>query len=318
MAYVRLKGQFTNISIVSVYASTSAAKQRDKKAFYSQLQALFERLPRHDLLIVAGDWNVRSGPGDSTDSHLLGRFGLRSRCENGVRLLNFADQDRLLVTNTCFQHRKKHLLTCSTTARVLVRNNLSQPFGIRSGIRRGCILSPILFNYAIDWILGRALHEVDGVQLAPRYRLTDIGYADDIALLASSFADLQFMVSQLLKIVVKDVGGQEKIRPLWRHYYTGTQGLIFVVDSADRDRIEEAQIELHRIANDKEMQDAIILVFANKQDIPDAMQPHEIQEKLRLTRLAPGRIWYVQPSNAVTGDGLKEGLLWLSKNQKSR
>uniref|UniRef100_A0A0X3NUT8 ADP-ribosylation factor 6 n=1 Tax=Schistocephalus solidus TaxID=70667 RepID=A0A0X3NUT8_SCHSO len=121
-----------------------------------------------------------------------------------------------------------------------------------------------------------------------------------------------------LRFNVWDVGGQEKIRPLWRHYYTGTQGLIFVVDSADRDRIKEAQIELHRIANDKEMQDAIILVFANKQDIPDAMQPHEIQEKLQLTRLAPGRIWYVQPSNAVTGDGLKEGLMWLSKNQKSR
>ncbi|BHF81270.1 hypothetical protein SprV_0702440000 [Sparganum proliferum] len=51
----------------------------------------------------------------------------------------------------------------STTARVLVRNNLSQPFVIRSGVRQGCILSPILFNCAIDWILGRALHEVNEV-----------------------------------------------------------------------------------------------------------------------------------------------------------
>ncbi|BHF76049.1 hypothetical protein SprV_0501914700 [Sparganum proliferum] len=111
MAYVRLKGYFTNISIVSVYAPTSAAEQRDKEAFYSQLQALVERLPRHDLLIVAGDWNGRTGPGDPTTSHLLGRFGLGSRWENGERLLNFADRNRLLVTNTCFQHRKKHLLT---------------------------------------------------------------------------------------------------------------------------------------------------------------------------------------------------------------
>ncbi|BHF73707.1 hypothetical protein SprV_0401678900 [Sparganum proliferum] len=111
MAYVRLKGHFTNISIVAVYAPTSAAEQRDKEAFYSQLQALVERLPRRDLLIVAGDWNGRTGPGDPTTSHLLGRFGLGSRCENGERLLNFADRNRLLVTNTCFQHRKKHLLT---------------------------------------------------------------------------------------------------------------------------------------------------------------------------------------------------------------
>jgi ADP-ribosylation factor protein 6 len=67
----------------------------------------------------------------------------------------------------------------------------------------------------------------------------------------------------------QDVGGQDKIRPLWRHYYTGTQGLIFVVDCADRDRIEEARQELHRIINDREMRDAIILIFANKQDLPE-------------------------------------------------
>ncbi|BHF85296.1 hypothetical protein SprV_1002845900 [Sparganum proliferum] len=111
MAYVRLKGYFTNISIVSVYAPASAAEQRDKEEFYSQLQALFDRLPRRDFLIVAGDWSGRTGPSDPTTSHPLGRFGLGSRCESGERLLNFADRNRLLVTNTCFQHRKKHLLT---------------------------------------------------------------------------------------------------------------------------------------------------------------------------------------------------------------
>ncbi|BHF85811.1 hypothetical protein SprV_1002898400 [Sparganum proliferum] len=111
MAYVRLKGHFTNISIVAVYAPTSAAEQRDKEEFYSQLQALFDRLPRRDLLIVAGDWNGRTGTSDPTTSHLHGRFRLGFRRENGERLLNFADRNRLLVTNTCFQHRKKHLLT---------------------------------------------------------------------------------------------------------------------------------------------------------------------------------------------------------------
>ncbi|KAK7476905.1 hypothetical protein BaRGS_00031844 [Batillaria attramentaria] len=114
----------------------------------------------------------------------------------------------------------------------------------------------------------------------------------------------------------RDVGGQDKIRPLWRHYYTGTQGLIFVVDCADRDRIDEARQELHRIINDREMRDAIILVFANKQDLPDAMKPHEIQEKLGLTRIRD-RNWYVQPSCATTGDGLFEGLTWLTSNHKS-
>jgi ADP-ribosylation factor protein 6 len=75
------------------------------------------------------------------------------------------------------------------------------------------------------------------------------------------------------------VGGQDKIRPLWRHYYTGTQGLIFVVDCADRDRIDEARQELHKIINDREMRDAIILIFANKQDLPDGKEK-EIFQKL--------------------------------------
>ena len=115
---------------------------------------------------------------------------------------------------------------------------------------------------------------------------------------------------------VWDVGGQDKIRPLWRHYYTGTQALIFVVDCADTDRIEEAKMELHRIINDREMKDAIILIYANKQDLPSAMKPHEVQQKLGLTLLRD-RNWYVQPSCATTGDGLADGLQWLVANQGS-
>lgn len=71
-----------------------------------------------------------------------------------------------------------------------------------------------------------------------------------------------------VKFNVWDVGGQDKIRPLWRHYYTGTQGLVFVIDSQDRDRIDEARQELHRILSDREMRDCLLLVFANKQDLP--------------------------------------------------
>jgi len=114
---------------------------------------------------------------------------------------------------------------------------------------------------------------------------------------------------------VWDVGGQDKIRPLWRHYYTGTQALIFVVDSTDNDRIDEARQELHRIVNDREMRGATLLVFANKQDVQGAMQPSEVQEKLQLTRLRD-RNWYVQPSCATKGDGLQEGLSWLASVRK--
>jgi ADP-ribosylation factor protein 6 len=78
--------------------------------------------------------------------------------------------------------------------------------------------------------------------------------------------NVESVVYKNVKFNVWDVGGQDKIRPLWRHYYTGTQGLIFVVDSADTDRLDEARQELHKIINDREMKDSVILVFANKQD----------------------------------------------------
>eukprot|EP01134_Creolimax_fragrantissima_P001317 CFRG1317T1 len=117
-----------------------------------------------------------------------------------------------------------------------------------------------------------------------------------------------------VKFNVWDVGGQDKIRPLWRHYYTGTQGLIFVVDSADRDRIDEARAELHKIVSDREIKDALVLVFANKQDIEGAMKPQELTERLGLTMIRD-RKWYVQPSCATTGAGLLDGLTWMTSNR---
>merc|ERR1712063_73256 len=62
-----------------------------------------------------------------------------------------------------------------------------------------------------------------------------------------------------ISFTVWDVGGQGKIRPLWRHYYQGTQGLIFVVDSNDRDRIEDVREELDKMLGDEEMRDAVLL-----------------------------------------------------------
>ena len=64
---------------------------------------------------------------------------------------------------------------------------------------------------------------------------------------------------------VWDVGGQDKIRPLWRHYFQNTQGLIFVIDSNDRERVGEARDELHRMLQEDELRDAVLLIFANKQ-----------------------------------------------------
>jgi ADP-ribosylation factor protein 1 len=116
-----------------------------------------------------------------------------------------------------------------------------------------------------------------------------------------------------ISFTVWDVGGQDKIRPLWRHYFQNTQGLIFVVDSNDRDRISEARDELHRMLNEDELRDAVLLVFANKQDLPNAMTAAEITDKLGLHSLRQ-RHWFIQSTCATSGEGLYEGLDWLSTN----
>ncbi|KAM3419113.1 hypothetical protein BST61_g5061 [Cercospora zeina] len=116
-----------------------------------------------------------------------------------------------------------------------------------------------------------------------------------------------------IQFTVWDVGGQDKIRPLWRHYFQNTQGIIFVVDSNDRDRVVEAREELQRMLNEDELRDALLLVFANKQDLPNAMNAAEITDKLGLHSLRQ-RAWYIQSTCATSGDGLYEGLEWLSNS----
>lgn len=90
--------------------------------------------------------------------------------------------------------------------------------------------------------------------------------------MGTSFTWIGFNVETVeyknIQFTVWDVGGQDKIRPLWRHYFQNTQGIIFVVDSNDRDRIVEAREELQRMLNEDELRDALLLVFANKQDLP--------------------------------------------------
>ena len=115
-----------------------------------------------------------------------------------------------------------------------------------------------------------------------------------------------------ISFTVWDVGGQDKIFPLWRHYYANSQGLIFVVDSNDRDRIDAVRDEMHRMLNDDELRrETVLLVFANKQDLPNAMSAAEMTDKLGLHQMRQ-RQWYIQACCATTGDGLYEGLDWLS------
>jgi small GTP-binding protein len=114
-----------------------------------------------------------------------------------------------------------------------------------------------------------------------------------------------------LNFTVWDVGGQDKIRVLWKHYYQNTDGLIFVVDSNDKDRVDDAAEELKKMLAEEELKDCVLLVMANKQDLKDAYSPNEVTDKLGLSQIK-GRQWLVQGTSATTGQGLKEGLDWMA------
>jgi signal recognition particle receptor subunit beta len=108
---------------------------------------------------------------------------------------------------------------------------------------------------------------------------------------------------------------QLKIRSLWSHYYVGTQAIIFVIDSSDLDRLDgdmdgdNAKAELHRLAAEETLKDAILLVLANKQDMDNALTPQEIEERLELNKLS--KKYKVQGTSGLNGDGIEDALEWL-------
>jgi small GTP-binding protein len=115
-----------------------------------------------------------------------------------------------------------------------------------------------------------------------------------------------------LEMTIWDIGGQDKIRRLWKHYYDNNDAVIFVVDSSDKDRIGQAAEEIQLLMQEDQLQDSLLLVYLNKQDLPDAMSSSACIEQLGLNKLTR-RQWYAQPAVARTGDGLYEGLDWLSR-----
>ncbi|TVU44225.1 hypothetical protein EJB05_03661 [Eragrostis curvula] len=150
---------------------------------------------------------------------------------------------------------------------------------------------------------------------------TTILYKLKIGEVVSTVATIGFNVETVeygnISFTVWDVGGQGTIRRLWKHYFHGTQGLIFVVDSSDRERLPDARDELNMLLNEEELRDAALLVFANKQDLPNALSAAEMAQELGLQTIRHRR-WYIQSGCATSGEGLYEGLDWLSRNVNNK
>ena len=129
--------------------------------------------------------------------------------------------------------------------------------------------------------------------------------------------NVETVIRKNIQFSVWDVGGQDQIRSLWRHYFLNTQALIFVVDSNDVNRIKEARIELWNVLEARELSEIPVLVLANKQDLPSALSADEISGHLELSKISD-HPWHVQPACATTAEGLEEGIEWLAEKLKEK
>ncbi|KAH3766961.1 ADP-ribosylation factor 1 [Pelomyxa schiedti] len=145
-----------------------------------------------------------------------------------------------------------------------------------------------------------------------------------------------------IKFTVWDIGGQDKIRPLWRHYYQKCDALVFVVDSSDSERFAEASEELHRVADDEALAGVPVLVLCNKCDLPGAKDSSAIESAMSLPMLGTKdpitssrssrngasstsassmtnksgqhqHTWRAQSCSAIHGTGVYDGFDWLAK-----
>ncbi|KAK2713822.1 hypothetical protein QYM36_009640 [Artemia franciscana] len=221
LAQIRLKGNPANVSTISTYAPTRDATETTKDDFYGKLQQLSPSVATHDYLIVSGDFNARVGPSDQTTRQILGKFGQGHRCENGQRgctdnifafrfiiqqferynlplILMFLDliaafdsvtRQKLwkILENDGMPLKFVDLMKAyydASLSRVRVYGEETEEFLVEFGPKQGCVLSPTLFYFCIDWVLENALSSYPRAQIGQNLSLTDLDYADDVGLLS--------------------------------------------------------------------------------------------------------------------------------------
>ncbi len=115
-----------------------------------------------------------------------------------------------------------------------------------------------------------------------------------------------------VKFQAWDLGGQESTRSVWDVYYMNTDAIVFVIDSHDDEFFQESKSEFYKLLNNTNLRNAIILIFANKQDLPGAKTIEKLIEDYELNNIK-NHIWHIEPCSAVKGEGLVNGIKWLSE-----
>ena len=109
MISVHFQGKPFNSTVIQVYAPTSDAEEAEAEQFYEDLQNLLELTPKKDVLFIIGDWNAKVGTQETPG--VRGKFGLGMRNEAGQRLIEFCQENALVIVNTFFQQNKRRLYT---------------------------------------------------------------------------------------------------------------------------------------------------------------------------------------------------------------
>merc|ERR1712086_201178 len=123
--------------------------------------------------------------------------------------------------------------------------------------------------------------------------------------------NMETITHKNVELKVWDLGGQTAIRPYWRCYYINTSGIIYVVDSSDRERIGISKQSFEMMASESDLVGVPIAVLANKQDVPGAMSPEEVAAELGLPNIMD-RPWAIFKTSAIKNEGILEALEWIS------
>ena len=115
-----------------------------------------------------------------------------------------------------------------------------------------------------------------------------------------------------VKFQAWDLGGQESTRSVWDVYYMNTDAIVYVVDSQDDEYFEDSKSEFHKVLSNPNLKNAVVLIFANKQDLPGAKAVNKLIEDYEFNKIK-NHIWSIQPCSATKGEGLVNGIKWLSE-----
>ena len=110
---IRFQGKSINITVIQVYAPTADAKENEIEQFYTDLQQLPDAAPKKDAIVIMGDWNAKVG--STTTTRITGKFELGVRNEEGKRLVDFCQNNSMLIANTFFQQHKRRLYTWTSS-----------------------------------------------------------------------------------------------------------------------------------------------------------------------------------------------------------